>query len=468
MRKLSRYFPRISMVLLAVFVLAALGVAESTETTPKADNHPEITVYNENLALVKETRLLNIPAGTGTVKFTEVPELIDPTTVSFKTGPDFIRVQEQNYEYDVVSDMKLLQKFLGEKIKIITIQGDNFEGYLLGSGDNLILASGPAGGEVKVVKAAQVKAIIFPDLPKGLVMQPTLVWLIQNTGQAGNYPAKVSYLTGGLSWQADYVAIVNQAEDRVDLTGWVTLNNQSGADFDDARLKLVAGEVHRVADNQPQPDKMTKSFMAKMAESDFKEDSFFEYHLYTLNRTTTLKNNQIKQVELLAGNSIPAQKIFIYNGGLDPKKVQAMLEFKNSVSANLGMPLPKGRIRVQKADADGSLQFIGEDRIDHTPKDEKVRVYLGNAFDIVGERVNTGIKEPAKNVREESYRITLRNHKETAVSVTVVENMNRWDEWKITTSSHDFVKTDAGKAECTVKIPANDETVITYTVRYKF
>lgn len=467
MRKFYHGVCRVLLGLSVILTLVTVGFADSPGQAGIKGGNPEVTVYNENLALVKESRSLDISAGTGPLKFTDVPERIDPTSVSFKAGPESIRVLEQNYEYDVVSDAKLLQKFLGEKIKITSIQGDSFEGYLLGAGDNLILAGQPSGGEVRIVKASQVKAVIFPALPGGLVIKPALVWLVQNTGKSGNFPVKVSYLTGGLSWKADYVAIINQAEDKVDLTGWVTLNNQSGADFNDARLKLVAGEVHQVSEDENQIFKMNKSLMTEMADSNFKEESFFEYHLYTLNRTATLKNNQLKQVELLAANSVAAKKLFIYEGALNPKKVKAMLEFKNSTAANLGIPLPKGRIRVQQADADGSLQFIGEDRIDHTPKDEKVRVYLGNAFDIVGERVKTSVKEPSKNIREESYRIALRNHKQTAVTVTALENMNYWNEWKIINNSHDFVKTEAGKAEFTVNIPADSEMVITYTVRYK-
>jgi hypothetical protein len=465
---MRRLYGKVFLGLFLIMMFAALGLAQTSDQNAfKESSGPEITVYNEDLALVKETRTLDIPAGIRALQFIDVPERIDPTSVSFKAGSETLRVLEQNYEYDVVSDAKLLQKFLGEKIKIIGIQGDSFEGYLLSTGDNLILASTPSGGEVRIVKASQVKSIIFPELPSGLVMKPTLVWLVQNTGKSGTYPVKVTYLTGGMSWKADYVATLNQADDKVDLTGWVTLNNQCGTDFNDARIKLVAGEVHQLSSDEVKPMKMEKYVLNEMANSDFKEESLFEYHLYTLNHTSTLKNNQIKQVELLTASSVPAKKLFIYNGVSDPKKVQVMLEFKNSTAANLGMPLPKGRIRVQQADGDGSLQFIGEDQIDHTPKDENVRVYLGSAFDIVGERVSTGVKEPAKNVREESYRITLRNHKETAVTVTAVENLNSWNEWKIVNNSHDYIKTEAGKAEFTVTIPADGETVISYTVRYK-
>ncbi len=465
---MRKFYSKILLGFTLIIILAVVGFAQSPNQTGSKDSSGlEITVYNEDLAFVKETRILDISTGTGSVQFADVPERIDPASVGFKAGNNLVRVLEQNYEYDVVSNGRLLQKFLGEKIKIIGNQGESFDGYLLSTGDDLILASAPKGGEVRIVKASQVKSIIFPELPSGLVLKPTLVWMVQNTGKPGAYPVKVTYLTGGMSWKADYVATVNQTDDKVDLAGWVTLNNQSGADFKDARLKLVAGEVHRVSPDGAQPLRMDKSVLRKMSDNDFKEESFSEYHLYTLNRTTTLKNNQIKQVELLTVNSIPAKKLFIYNGALDPKKVQVMLEFKNNTAANLGIPLPKGRIRVEQADGEGSLQFIGEDWIDHTPKDEKVRVYLGNAFDIVGERLNTGVKEPAQNVREESYRITLHNHKETAVTVTAVENLRSWNEWKIINNSHDYIKTEAGKAEFTVNIPAGGETVISYTVRYK-
>lgn len=465
---MGKIYSKILLGLALIMVLATFGFAQSpNQTGTKNNSGLEITVYNEDLALIKESRALDIPAGQGSVSFTDVPALIDPTSVSFKADHDGIRVLEQNYEYDVVSDVRLLQKFLGEKIKIIGNQGESFEGYLLSTGEDLILASAPKGGEIRIVKASQVKSLIFPELPSGLVLKPTLVWMIQNIGRTGSYPVKVTYLTGGMSWKADYVATVNPANDKVDLAGWVTLDNQSGADFNNARLKLVAGDLHRVGPDEAGELKMAKPVLRAMSGDGFKEESFSEYHLYTLNRTTTLRNNQIKQVELLTANSIPVKKLFVYNGALSPKKVQVMLEFKNNPASNLGIPLPKGRIRVQQSDGDGSLQFIGEDRIDHTPKDEKVRVNLGNAFDIVGERINTGVKEPAKNVREESYKITLRNHKETPVVVTDIENLGNWNEWKIINNSHDYVKTDAGKAEFTVGVPAGGETVIAYTVRYK-
>jgi hypothetical protein len=436
----------------------------------QAGESVELTVYNQDLALVKERRMLELPAGVGELRFTDVAALIDPASVWFRSLTDpKVKVLEQNYEYDVISDVKLLQKYLGRKIRLATVKGESYEGYLVSADANIIIASKPGGGEVKVINSGQIQGIFFPEMPGGLVVRPTLVWLLSNPNQTRKQQVEVSYLTGGLSWKADYVATVNQTDDRLDLMGWVTLDNKSGIEYQQAKLKLVAGDVNRVP-KETEPE-AAKTFMMRAAKEEayagFAEESFFEYHLYTLGRSTAIKNNQVKQVELLTAASIPVKKLFIYEGAINPNKVKVMLELKNSKENNMGMPLPKGRIRVQKADSEDSLQFIGEDRIDHTPKDEKVRIYMGNAFDIKGERIRTEVRTPSKNTREESYRITLRNHKKEPVTITAVEYPNRWSEWQIIKKDCDFVKTDAGKAEFTATIPADGEKVINYTVRYK-
>lgn len=467
--KLKSFAKRIAFwPLLIVVVVTGSGIFAVAKDQP--GEGVELTVYNQDLALVKERRVLELPSGVGELRFTDVAALIDPASVWFRSLTDpKVKVLEQNYEYDVISDAKLLQKYLGQKIRLATVKGETYEGYLVGTGANLIIASKPEGGEVKVINSGQIQGIFFPELPGGLVVRPTLVWLLSNPNRAGKQQVEVTYLTGGLSWKADYVATVNQTDDRLDLIGWVTLNNESGSEYKEAKLKLVAGEVNRVIEEKPEAAKVFLMRAAKeeVADAGFEEESFFEYHLYTLGRSTTIKNNQVKQVELLTAASIPVKKLFIYEGAINPDKVKVMLELKNSKENNMGMPLPKGRIRVQKADSEGSLQFIGEDRIDHTPKDEKVRVYMGNAFDIKGERIRTEVRELSKNSREESYRITLRNHKKEPVTVTAVEHLNRWSEWQIIKKDHDFVKTEAGKAEFTVTIPAEGEKVINYTVRYK-
>jgi hypothetical protein len=458
--------------LLTAIVCWGTGAAPQVSAQEKNSGPAmEVTVYNQDLALVKERRMMDLPAGAGAIRFAEVAALIDPSSVKFKTpGAPGVRVLEQNYEYDVVSDVKLLQKYLGAKIKITDTGGVTLEGYLAGAGENLIIAAQPSGGEVKILKSAQIQTISLPEMPDGLVTKPTLVWLLQNPGKAGRYPVEVSYLTGGLSWKADYVATINGTDDRIDLTGWVTLNNQSGGDYPIARLKLVAGDVNRASEASRYGG--AKKFLyeataANAPDPSFEEKSFFEYHLYTLSRPTTLKNFQIKQVELLSAGSVPARKLFVYEGAADLKKVKVMLEVKNGKEENLGMPLPQGRIRVQKADHEGSLQFIGEDRIDHTPEGEKLRIYLGNAFDIVGERARTEVKETTERTREESYRIKIRNHKNENVTVTVIENLSGWHEWKIVKSDQKYTKTEAGKAEFNIAVPPDGEKTVNYTVRYK-
>jgi len=457
----------LTLLVLGFTELAMAGNTGKNKAGAK-NKGPELTVYNEDLALVKETRAINIPSGTSYIRFTDVTAKIDPTSVSFLclTQPN-IRLLEQNYEYDVIGEAKLYQKYLGEKITVTTVKGETITGYLMGTGSNLILAAKPDGGEVKIIKADQIQAVAFTELPGGLVVRPTLVWLVNNKEKPGPQQVQVSYLTGGLSWTADYVAIINADDNRVDLTGWVTLNNQSGTSFEDAKLKLVAGDVHRVPTETVRKT-MVGYLAAEVAAPSFAEESLFEYHLYTLDRTTTIKNNQIKQVELLTANAIPAKKLFVYEGSINPNKVKVVLEMVNSKENNLGMPLPKGRMRVQKADSEGSLQFIGEDQIDHTPKDEKIRINLGNAFDITGDRIQTNTTKPSERVRDESYRITLKNHKNEAVTITVIEHFSGWSQWKITKADHKYVKTDAGKAEFTVTVPAGGEVNINYTVRYSW
>ncbi len=431
----------------------------------------ELTVYNQDLALVKDRRMVNLPGGVDTVSFTEVASGIDPTSVRFRSLTDpGVKVLEQNYEYDVINDAQLLEKFLGQKIKLTTVKGETIEGFLLSGGNNLILSAKADGGEVRIVKAAQIQSVQFPELPGGLVIRPTLVWLLSNPAKSGPQQVEVTYLTGGLSWKADYVATINQTDDRLDLTGWVTLDNRSGAEYREARLKLVAGEINRAPEADREQALRFMQAKAPLAadQRGFQEESFFEYHLYALGRPATLKNNQMKQVELLTASGIPARKLFIYEGSRDPRKVKVMLEVTNGQEQKLGIPLPKGRIRVQKADGDGSLQLIGEDRIDHIAKDEKVRVNLGNAFDIAGERIQTGVKETGSKTREESYQITLRNHKQEAVTVTAVEYPGAWNEWQIVKNDHPFVKTEAGKIEFTVKLPPDGQATINYTIRYKW
>ncbi|MGB2768285.1 MAG: DUF4139 domain-containing protein, partial [Candidatus Zixiibacteriota bacterium] len=316
------------------------------------------------------------------------------------------------------------------------------------------------------VRLDEVRDLYFPTLPEGLITKPTLVWLLDSQ-VSGKRRAEVSYLTGGMNWHAEYVAVVDQRDENLELAAWVSIDNRSGATYEEAKVKLIAGEVHRVREER-MPPRLAKGYIADMAAGapQFEEKAFFEYHLYTLLRPATIKDNEIKQVSLFPSTEVSVKKIFTYDGARDEKKVRVELEFKNSEGAGLGMPLPKGKIRVYKEDVDKALEFVGEDRIDHTPKNEKVRVFLGNAFDIVGERQKIDFKKIRDDITEESYQIKLRNHKEEAVEVVVVEHLSAYTEWEIRESTHSHEKKDAGTIEFKIRLAPDEEVVVNYTVRY--
>ncbi|MBN1894451.1 DUF4139 domain-containing protein [bacterium] len=420
-----------------------------------------LTVYNQNLALVREIRELEIASGISTLSFTDVAARIDPTSVHFRslTDTDRLSILEQNYEYDLVGGQRILEKYVDREIRVLTEKGSVFTGKLLSAASDIVIQT--ADGAVQVIKAGAVQHFDFPKLPEGLITRPTLVWLLDNRG-AKTHKSEISYLTEGLNWHAEYVAVADQDDRFIDIGAWVSIENQSGADYENARLKLVAGDVNRVEEARPMFRTMALEAYDKGAEPQFEEKAFFEYHLYTLQRRATVKNNQTKQISLFPAARTAVKKIFIYDGGRDEKKVRVHLEFKNSKSEGLGLPLPKGKIRVYKKDDDGSQEFVGEDRIDHTPADEKMRILLGNAFDLTGERVQQSAKPVGKRSREEEWKITLRNHKKEAVEITVQERFQ--GDWSITQKSHDFRKKDARTAEFTLPLAPSGEVVLNYTV----
>jgi len=472
----------LAAVLALVGAVGLTGAQQPAEVVAQSEG-VELAVYNQNLALVKDLRSLELSKGLNEVRFSDVAAQIDPTSVHFRslTDPEGTVVLEQNYEYDIVGSAKLLSKYIDQEITLVTQDGQEYTGTLLSGNDDVILQA--ADGQVTVVKLDQIKEFAFPALPEGLITKPTLVWQLESA-QGNTQDVEVTYLTGGINWQANYVLVLADDEKSLDLDGWVTLDNRSGASFKDAKLKLIAGDIHRA----PTSDYVVKE--AAMAAGappapQVEEREFFEYHLYEVQRPVTVKDQQTKQIQFVTGSGVPAQKFFVYDGSQmgfwgyyqpldDPsygtasnKKVMVMLEFENSEEAGLGIPLPKGTLRVFKKDVDGSTLLIGEDAIDHTPKDEQVRLYVGDAFDIVGERVQTDFKvDYDDDWMKESYEITLRNHKDEDVEVRVVEHMFRWSEWKIVDASHEFTKTDAQTIEFRVPVEANGETTVTYTVRY--
>ena len=443
-------------------------------------------------AMVRHERPLRIESGRSTLRFTDVAGLIDPTTVTFASLTDpATRVLEQNFQFDLVSTDKLLLRYLDKPITVERAVGNQVSstsGTLLAASDGLILRSND--GTVSALR--DYASVKFPELPGGLITKPTLEWLL-NSPRGGEQRSRVTYQTGGMTWWADYNLIFNEGKDAnsglLDLSAWVSIINQSGATFPAARLKLIAGDVHRAQPPQPVMVGRAMQMAAKSMEEDaggFAQKAFFEFHLYTLGRRTTLPNNSTKQIELFdQARQIPARKTLVYYGLGQPfswaapmtdrelglpmnRKVDVYLEFKNDKQYGLGVPLPAGRIRVSQLDgADNSLEFIGEDRIDHTPKDEKVMVKLGSAFDVVGERRQTDFAVDTKaRWVEEEIEVKLRNHKDQPVEVIVKENLYRWSNWKLLTKTHEFSKEDARTIHFPVRVAKDGETVVRYRVRY--
>jgi hypothetical protein len=443
---------------------------------------------------VRVDRDLQIPRGRGTIQFVDVAALIDPTTVQFLslTDPEGTKVLEQNFQFDLVSQDKLLSRYIDRNVSVEQQSGDGvklIDGTLVSSNDGLVIRG--ADGQIHALR--EWSNIRFGELPGGLITRPTLEWNVVS-GKGGMQKARVSYQTGGITWGADYNLVFTEGADAnsgfVDVGAWVSLLNQSGARYQDARLKLIAGDVNRI---QPAPQ-LYRSKAAELAVMDaaaapgFEEKSFFEYHLYTLGRPATIPNNSTKQIELFdAATRVPARKELVYFGGdlggfygapmldreLGPSsntEVDVWLTFDNEKASGMGMPLPAGRIRVSQQDeADGSLEFIGEDAIKHTPKDEDVRVKLGTAFDVVGERRQTDFVVNTKGrVMEEAFEIKVRNHKDQAVEVIVRENLYRWSQWTLMEQSQPSEKKDARTIEFPVKVAADDEATVTYRVRYSW
>jgi hypothetical protein len=439
-------------------------------------------------AIVKEWRKLNLKQGENILKFQDVAKFIEPSTVNFKslTDPLGTYVVEQNYEYDLVSRDKLLERYIDREIFLERTKDNKTErqkGILVSAQNGIVVK---VGDEIQLNPLGE---IILPELPEGLITRPTLVWLI-DAAKGGTHLTKVTYETKGIMWMADYTAVVKNNDSAVDLSGWVSIDNRSGATYKNSQLKLVAGDVNRVT----VPAQMYKAMRAELAVDEaagsrgFEEKSFFEYHLYTLGRPSTLDDNSQKQIELFkSAMDVPAKKIMVYYGRPEGgyyysdspqmdrnlgsstnKKIDIYITFKNDKNSGLAIPLPAGKVRVYKEDpADGSLEFIGEDKIDHTPKDEEVMLKLGSAFDVVGERKQTDFKvDYDRHWMSESFEITLRNHKEEDVEVIVKENLFRWVNWKITNNSYKYEKVDARTIHFPVKVPKGQEVKVNYTANY--
>jgi hypothetical protein len=487
MRKWLLVFGTFSLAMLAL-VLTFSTVTEAQDANDSvARDGVSLTIYNKGTALVQDRRTFDLAAGESALDFTDVASSIDATSVSFKslTDPLGTTVLEQNYVYDLVGSGALLKRYLDQQVEIVASDGTTFSGQLL-SGRNAEVILRADDGQVIVLAQANIRDIRFPALPEGLITRPTLRWLLQ-TAAAGEQQVELTYLTGGMAWTADYTVLLGTDNTKLDLNGWVTLSNTSGASFQDAQVKLVAGDVNRL----PQPGERKTMATATalptatpLGAEAVVQRQFFEYQLYEINRHVTVADNETKQVEFVSGASVPAHTFFVYEGSTPfygygypltdqyygqsgVTDIQNWLEFSTGEENGLGADLPAGRIRVYQEDTDGAALLIGENRIDHTPMGEDVRMYLGNAFDLVGERTQTNFQLIASTVLEETYEIKLRNRKDDeTVQIRVPEHLFRWSNWEILFSSMDFTKLDSNTIEFRADVAPGEEKVITYTVRY--
>ena len=467
-------------------VLAISQATLAGQVTSSADHRVSVavTVYNDGRGLVREERNIDLTAGMNEVRFMDVAEQIQAPTVRVAPieGAPF-NVLEQNYEYDLLSPAKLLDKFVGQTITLVqqkmmnnSTVDDAVEAKLLSNNAGAVWEIGG-----RIVINPPYSRMVFPNVPADLIARPTLVWQI-GAPTAGKRRIEASYITGGMQWSADYVLSLDPTEEKAGLQGWVTINNTSGASYKDAKLKLVAGDVHKAElPSRLMELRMRSDVPAAAAADAFQEESLFEYHLYTLDRPSTIKNAQTKQIQLLQAEGIRIDKDYVLNGGTQyfqsvwsgpatKEKIAVFISFKNSeATPGLGQPMPKGIIRVFKKDRSGSPQLIGEDNIDHTPRNEDIKLELGNAFDIVAERRQTDFKHlPTRpgTVYESAHEIKIRNQKDTPVTVRVVEPMG--GEWTMIETSHPNRKTAAFESQWDVSVPAGGETVLTYRVRVKY
>lgn len=441
-----------------------------------------VTVYNSNIALIRDVRELQLPKGDFRLKFMDIAATVNPATVHFRslTEPDKLAVLEQNYEYDLLEPNKLLNKYVGKEVTLVRSYMDNgttkreeIKATLLANNNGPVWKIGN-----DIVTGVYGESYRFPEVPANLYERPTLLMSLENSGPA-KQKIESSYLANNLSWNADYVLTVARDDKSADLDGWVTIVNNSGTAFHNARLQLVAGDLNRV----PEPmryrtaDMVAAAPMAKAA-NQFQQEAFSEYHLYSLGRRTSVEDKETKQISLLEGSGVPVEKLFVVNGQnfyyhnaqnpgsplKDP--VQVFYKFKNEEKAGLGIPLPAGNVRVYQKDSKGGLLFIGEDHIDHTPKDEFLTVKIGNAFDVVAERKQTDFKKIADRLWQLEFEITVRNHKDAPINVQVNEPIG--GDWEMLNSTFKYTKTAAFAAQFDVPVKPNGESVLKYRVQVKW
>ncbi len=493
-KKLRNRLLQLTLTAIALFAAAALAYPahrpggqqkEATQSVPDQTStlgdqtELAVTVYNSNIALVRDVRQLTLPNGSFRLKLEDIAATVNPATVHFRslTDADKLGVIEQNYEYDLLEPAKLLHKYVGKEVTLVrsyqengTTKHEEIKATLLADNNGPVWKIGN-----DIVTGMYSESLRFPEVPANLYERPTLLMSLENNG-ARKQQIEASYLATNLSWNSDYVLTVGRDDKAADLDGWVTLVNNSGTAFHNAHLQLVAGDLNRLpANGRVIALEARKEVMSKAAAPQFAQESFSEYHLYSLGRRTSVENQETKQISLLQGSGVPVQKVFIVNGQNfyyhnqynpgSPLKDPVMVyyKFKNEEKASLGMPLPAGNVRVYQKDSKGGVLFIGEDRIDHTPKDETVTVHIGNAFDVIAERKQTDYKRVDTHTWEMEFEITLRNHKDTPIVVEVNEPVG--GDWEMLSSSYKFTKTAAWAAQFQVPVEKNGTSVLKYRIR---
>jgi hypothetical protein len=432
-----------------------------------------LTVYNVGRALVRDARPVSLPNGTLALEFRDIAAQVMPETVAI--AGEGVTVLEQNYEYDLLSPQTLLAKYLGKDVTMVVEEPGEAAGSVVRktvTGRLLSMENGTVWriGD-RIVSNPPYRELTFSEVPENLRDRPTLVWLLASE-RAGERRLEATYLTTGITWKADYVLTLGTAGDEGSLLGWVTLDNTSGASYPEATLQLVAGDVHLAPEPRARPEVMMMA--AKAGAPEMREEAFAEYHLYTLERPTTIKDRQKKQVALLEAHNVKALRRYIVESpqwwyvqriGKQKQDVRVELEFANRADNHLGIALPGGVVRLYQRDRRGTAQFVGEDRIQHTPKDEVVKVTMGNAFDVVAERRQTDYKKLADNLFEDAFEVTLRNHKDAAITVEVREQVG--GDWEMISNSHPYEKSSAFTVTFAVPVPADGEAKLTYRVRVR-
>lgn len=466
---------------------ALLAVPASSQSpvvsAPESREAVSLTVYNGGFAVVREVRPLVLARGVSQLRFEGVPAQIDPTSLSLVslTEPGSLSVLEQNYQYNLIGTNSVLDAAVGQRVRLVRQLGER---TLVEEG---VLISQP--GQGRIIELDDGRVLVNPEgtielltRPEGLLSRPSLLWRLA-TERAGEHRAEARYLTNGMTWKADYVAVVNAEETRVDLTGWVTLTNNSGASYPEASLQLIAGDVRRVTPSRPQTmyDGAVAEMAVRAAPAPPQQEAFFEYHLYTFPEPTTIEERETKQLELLSAADVGVGRRLIFDGtgqyfpfyrprrpGAvgDEMSAAVVLELENAEANNMGMPLPAGTVRVYKADSRGNLQFLGEDTIDHTPRNETVRLYVGDAFDVVGTRREIANRRINDRTREITVEVEVRNRKETAATVDVVERVF-WGDWEIRETTHEYERLDARTAQFTVDLGPDETQTVRYTARLR-